>query len=463
MNSIRLGLLPLFLRFYDEVLPQLASNLEPFVDEVSQGLARHGVSVERTPVLRTLEQTESAIRDLSASGVEALATLHLAYAPSLEAAPALASSSLPLVLLDTTPDRDFGLGTDPARLLQNHGIHGVQDLASVLRRLGKPFRVVAGHLQDPEFLRRCRLALQAAKAAHRLRTMRVLRIGRAFPGMGDFSVADEDLQAGLGPTVDCHPVSALNEVVRSIGDSDLEAEAEADGRRFNLQCPRSVLDRSNRVGLGLRRHLEAGRYGAFSLNFLCFDSERGPVDTVPFLECCKAMARGTGYAGEGDVLTAALTGAMLQGFARATFTEMFCPDWEGSTVFLSHMGEFNPAVASSTPVLYEKEFPFTPARNPATLAAAPESGPAVLVNLAPGPNRSFGLIAAPVEVLGDGTHPDLQRWVRGWVRPSVPLPDFLESFSHHGGTHHSVLLLGVPCSAVVDFGHHLGLRTTIIR
>ncbi|MEI6073485.1 MAG: hypothetical protein WCS31_16995, partial [Verrucomicrobiae bacterium] len=177
-----------------------------------------------------------------------------------------------------------------------------------------------------------------------------------------------------------------------------------------------------------------------------------------FLECCKAMARGVGYAGEGDVLTASLVGALLQGFGSTTFTEIFCADWAGQSLFLSHMGEINCAETSAQPILFEKEFPFTPALNPATLACAPRPGRATFVNLSPGPDDSFRLITAPVEVLADGTHPDLNRWVRGWIRPAIPLPRFLEEFSHLGGTHHSALMSGDHCSAMAAFTSFLKIE-----
>jgi len=48
-------------------------------------------------------------------------------------------------MLNTTPDRDFGRDVDPIRLLYNHGVHGLQDLALVLRRFDKPYQVIAGH------------------------------------------------------------------------------------------------------------------------------------------------------------------------------------------------------------------------------------------------------------------------------------------------------------------------------
>ena len=458
MNKPKVGLLPLYLKFYDDVLPDLAARVALFVQRVQAHINRAGLDVAVAPIGRTRPDFASAVKRFESEGVDAIITLHLAYSPSLESAGVLAQSRLPVIMLDTTPDRDFGGHVDPMRLLDNHGIHGVQDLASVLRRLGKPYRVVAGHLDDPSVIERCAAAVRAARAAQCLRSMRVLRIGGMFPGMGDFAVSDDVLQRVLGIAVENMEPAGLADAVNAVSEDAVAAEIAADRKQFRVECDEAVHARSVRIGLGLRRFLDRGGFGAFSLNFLAFKESTGPVNSVPFLECCKAMARGTGYAGEGDALTAALTGALLQGFGAATFTEMFCPDWAGQSLFLSHMGEINPAVAAAQPLLYEKEYPFTPALNPATLACTPRPGHATLVNLAPGPNDSFRLITAPVEVLADGTHPDLNRWVRGWIRPALPLARFLEEFSHLGGTHHSALMFGDHVPALAAFAAFLKIE-----
>lgn len=481
MKKPKIGLLPLYLKFYDDVLPSLAAQVAPFVQRVQTHLERKGLDVTVAPIGRTQPEFANAVKRFESEGVDAIVTLHLAYSPSLESAEVLAQSRLPIVMLDTTPDRDFGGHVDPMRLLDNHGIHGMQDLACMLRRLGKPYRVVAGHLDDPGVIERCVEAVRsgwcpafrrpaienrpkvghqqaATQAAQRLHSMRVLRIGGMFPGMGDFAVPDDVLQKVLGITVENIEPGALAESVNAVSDDAVVAEIAADRKQFLVECDEAVHARSVRIGLGLRRFLDRGGFGAFSLNFLAFKESTGPVNSVPFLECCKAMARGTGYAGEGDALTAALVGALSQGFGATTFTEMFCADWAGQSLFLSHMGEINPAIAAAQPLLYEKEYPFTPALNPATLACAPRSGRATLVNLAPGPNNTFRLITAPVEVLADGTHPGLKQWVRGWIRPALPLARFLEDFSHLGGTHHSALVFGDQVKALAAFATFLKIE-----
>jgi L-arabinose isomerase len=468
----RAGLLPLFLELYDRVNPGAREFLQKFLREVADGLGARGLEIRTAPVCRLEPEFAAAVGDFERSGVDALVTLHLAYSPSEESIGPLSQSRLPIVVLDTTPDPEFGPDVDPSRIMYNHGIHGVQDMANMLRRRGKRFEIVAGHWRESGVLDRCADLVRAARAAARFGSTRALRIGDSFRGMGDFAVPEEVMRRALGISVQEIPAADLAPCAAGVSAEALEEEMARDAREFAIDCPAEVHRRSVLVGLALRALLEEGAFGAFSMNFLAFDSAEGPVSSVPFLEAGKAMGRGIGYAGEGDVLTAALVGALLSAWPRTTFTEIFCPDWKGDSLFLSHMGEINPRVSAEPARLCERPFPYTPARNPAVLACAPAPGEAALVNLAPGPcpaktdsagqgaaesADTFTLIAAPVEVLGDATNPAMKSNVRGWVRPRLPVAKFLEAYSRAGGTHHSALLPGDHLAALRAFARGAGL------
>ena len=107
--------------------------------------------------------------------------------------------------------------------------------------------------------------------------------------------------------------------------------------------------------------IEKEGLSAFTVNFREIRPENGLV-VMPFVEASKAMARGVGYAGEGDVLTASITGALMRGFPETAFVEIFCPDWKQDKLLISHMGEYNLALVKW--VLYSLDFfvhfvPFT--------------------------------------------------------------------------------------------------------
>lgn len=461
-NAPKIGLLPLYLQLYDDCMPERRPMFDGFMQEVVEAFVARNVAVCSASVCRKATEVAEALARFDQNGVDVIVTLHLAYSPSLESAPLLAACSLPVVLLDTTMDVAFGQDTDPDRIMYNHGIHGVMDLASVLRRRGKRFSVVAGHPECSAVMDRAVDAVRAAWAARLLNATKALRVGPSFAGMGDFSVDEDVLSRVLGITVTEVTPADLEEAVASVSAEAIVDEMALDRQRFACTVDEDVHSRSVKVGLGLRSMLEEGSFNAVSANFLAFDSPDPPVNTVPFLELSKAMSRGIGYGGEGDVLTAALVGALARAFTEVTFTEIFCPDWRGGSLFLSHMGEINPAVAAETPELIEKPFPFTNALNPAVITCAPRPGPAVFVNLVPGPKDTFSLVVAPVEVLGDTTNEEMRGAVRGWIRPSCPMEAFLERYSQAGGTHHSALVLGERLKALTEFARHAELPVVVI-
>jgi len=107
------------------------------------------------------------------------------------------------------------------------------------------------------------------------------------------------------------------------------------------------------------------------------------------------------------------------------------------------MGECNVALAEGEVRLVEKDYAFGDVSNPAVPVFAVRRGPATLVNLAPGPDDSFDIIAAPVEVIDRGPTEGFPSVPHYWVRPiNGDLRGLLRRYSEAGGTHHSALVMG---------------------
>ena len=456
----KVGLLPFYLDLYDEVRPGLRSGFDGFIHDVTAAFEARGIAVETTPVCRIADEFKAAIRQVEAADADCIVTLHLAYSPSLESIDAFCRTRLPIIILDTSMDAEFGLNVSPERIMYNHGVHGVMDFASMLRRRRRGFEIVAGHGTDSRTLDRAAEMVRAAVAARSFRGSRILRVGQAFVGMGDFAVEESVLADRLGIEVRQVGLDALDEAIRTVSDAAVAAEAAIDREQFICDLSDETHSRSVRVGLGLRHLLDDGGFQGMSVNFQAFDRADRPASTMPFLEISKAMARGVGYAGEGDVLTAVLVGALTRGFEAVTFTEIFCADWDGDLLFLSHMGEISPAVAGDVPQIIAKPFLVGGALDPAVLTCAVKVGPAVFVNLVPGPDDTFSLIVAPVDVVAedDSLDPAMRKVVRAWVRPRCSVTEFLETYSRAGGTHHSALVLGERAAAIAAFGRMIGLQ-----
>jgi len=452
MTQPSIGLLPLYLELYDRGIPEVRPRMEAFYAAVAQAFTERGIRVETTPLCRLKPEFMQAVSAFEGANVDCIVTLHLAYSPSLESAEVLTGTTLPVVVLDTTPTYDYSPQQDPAELMYNHGIHGVQDLCNLLLRLGKAFHIEAGHWEHSDVLDRVAAWARAAQMATAMRTARVGRIGDSFHGMGDFAIPPEILRTTIGmETVPADP-AVIRALLPADEDPEVAAEMNADLDRFEAAEIDIVAHRrSVRAGLAVRRWLEQERLNAFSFNFLAVDQSSG-IPTVPFLEASKAMARGIGYAGEGDVLTAALVGALASVYPDTSFIEMFCPDWAGERIFLNHMGEMNIALAAEKPRLLEMTYPWSDAENPAFAVGRFRCGEAVLVNLAPGPQQTYTLIIAPVSMVHVEGENRMAGMVNGWFKPPMPIADFLTAYSNAGGTHHSALVYGNVADEMVRFG-----------
>ncbi len=453
---MKIGLLPFYLELYDRAAPALRPALEQYYHNVAEALRHKGLDVVTAPVCRLAPEFRRAVKAFEAAGADALVTLHLAYSPSLESAATLAATSLPIIVLDTTPDWDFGPLQKPAAIMRNHGIHGVQDMCNLLLRRGKRFAIEAGHWRKSDVLDRVAARLRAAAIAGSLRRARVGRIGTPFRGMGDFCVPEKELRRQPGITVVNARPGVLQRLARGVSAAAVNREIAAHGKLFQIEPAAAAAHRrSVHAGLAVRRWLEQENLSAFSVNFLAVGPGRS-LAVMPFLEAGLAMGRGTGYAGEGDVLTAALVGALLRVYPDTTFTEMFCPDWKGNRVFLSHMGEWNIRLAARRPRLEEYDFTFGRAANPVRPVGCFRSGSAVFVNLAPLGSGRFRLILAPGRMMAPRGRDALAGTVHGWYHPQPPLPEFLAAYSRAGGTHHAALVYGAQVDVLNGFGAEMG-------
>jgi L-arabinose isomerase len=465
MQTASVGLLPLYLKLYDDAMPQHRVGVERFLSTIADELRQRGLQVVTAPVCRVREEVEGAVKAFEQAPVDAIVTLHLAYSPSEESAPVLAQTTLPLIVLDTTPDYEFGPQQSPDRIMYNHGIHGVQDLCNLLIRYGKPFQIEVGHWAKSDVLERVAEWVRAARLALTMRRMRVGRIGSPFKGMGDFAVPEVVLRDTLGVTVVPIEPVALSARLGSVSDKDVDAELEADKAAFHFdQVDEDVYRRTARVGLAVRRWIEEERLNAFTVNFMEANRAAG-LPTMPFLEASKGMARGIGYAGEGDALTAALIGALASLFPIVSFTEMFCPDWAHNSIFLSHMGEMNVAAMAGRPRLVQQPFDFIDTADPVLAMGRFKAGKAVFANLAPGPQNRFTFILAPVQVLDAPNNDKMAASIHGWMQPGQPIANFLAAYSRLGGTHHAALVYGDAdvTNILAGFGQLMGWQVAILR
>ena len=462
MKPVKVGLLPLYVKLYDDALGWMRPRIDKFHETMVKKLEDEGLEVLDHPLCRLESEFEDAIKEYESKGAEAIITLHLAYSPSLESEKPLKNCKLPIIILDTTPDFEFRPDGSPVGLDFDHGIHGVQDMCNLLTRNGVHYDICAGHWEYSDVCRRVADLARAYASANALSKMRVGIIGEPFNGMGDFRVPYGDLKKDIGiEVIDCPP-SVIAGYREKVTDKRVDDQKKLDDHRFtNIDVPDELYREVTKTSLAVRDWYEAEKLGAFTLNFLAAGKTTG-LRHMTFDRACRAMEDGVGYAGEGDVLTAALVGALLNSWQNTTFVEMFCPNWNGGYLFLGHMGEYNIRIAARRPQMRKRPFPFGDSGDPYALMAPMMPGRAAIVNLAPAGDGKFRLTAINGEMLTVPDNTQFEGLVNGWFKPDAPLDKMLEQYSLNGGTHHSAMIYGVRAESLRPIAYKFGWTFTVI-
>lgn len=462
MDKLKIGLLPMYIEMYDRYVPHIRPRIDEFRAIIIKKLEDMGFIVAAAPICRVEKEFSQAIASFEKEEVDAVVTLHMAYSPSLESSAVLADTRLPLIILDTTPAYGFGPSQEVCEIDFNHGIHGVQDMCNLLKRNKKDFFLEAGHWEKSDVLERIAGWVKAARLAKEIRKARIGRIGEPFKGMGDFLVPAGLLRSSIGIETIPFDKDKSSVFLEAAGEEEIEEEMRKDLEAYDTTgLEPSVHRGATRVNLAVRRWIKEENLTGFTVNFLAVGKNSG-IPGMPFLEAGKAMARGIGYAGEGDVLTAALVGALASVYRETSFTEMFCPDWENDAILLSHMGEMNLSLCAEKPRLAEEDFPYTDAENPVLPYGRFKQGEGVIVNLAPGADNTYSLIVSPVRILGVEQEDRLKNCVHGWIKPEVPVSKFLQAYSEAGGTHHIALVYAPAAGDILKFGRIMGWNTVKI-
>lgn len=441
----RIGLLALTLEFYETLAPDLRRNREEWVRRQLLPKLEGAVEVLFDRAVFRQEDVESAVRGFEAAGADAILILLLTYSPSLIALPSLQSTRLPIILWNTQELWAVGQGYSTDDLLANHGVHGTQDLASVLVRSGVRFQYVTSHVNDADGLRELQDFFAAAATVARLRRGRLGLVGYPFPGMGDITVDTKHLTATLGCMSESLSVAEYNRRVADAAPQDVELLAEEYRQSYLVadDLTEADLSATARAELSLRSLVADRRLDAMSFQFLALGEDE-QTETLPFVAVSRMMADGIGFAGEGDLVGAAGTWLLDRLCGPASFSEIFTIDFAGNSVLLSHMGEANVALARR-----DRKIPLVARTTPITrsrgrqlaLVVNFEPGPATLFALAIGPGDRWRLIASRVTIENSQPITGLQS-PHSKISSRQNIRDWLTAYARAGGPHHHAICFG---------------------
>jgi L-arabinose isomerase len=376
--------------------------------------------------------------------VDGIVIVMLTYGPAMRTIRALLEVPVPLLLANIQPERSVTAEWDMADLTYNQGIHGAQDQANALVRIGAAFSVITGDWRSEEFAQAFEDWARAAQAITALKRTRIALLGYPMNGMGDILYDPPALLRRLGATIVTEDLGLLVARIDAIDSGAVEALVAEHQKRFEVaeDLPRERHEYAARIELAIRAMIEEHDYAGFSFHFDSLGND-GRFKQLPLLAASDLMADGYAFAAEGDTNTATLMCAAQTMIGDAHFSEMYAMDWELDSVLISHMGEGNWKIArTDRPVrLIDRELGIGRLDNPPTPVFSARPGVATTAALVPLEGEIYRLVAGRGEVLDTPELPKVEMHYFHF-RPEQGMEKFMNDWLSLGAPHHFVTNLG---------------------
>ena len=439
----RIGILGIMQDLYDEMIPGIARRQEGYAAEIAAQLSGAAEFIPGKAV-KYREDAERAMREFENADVDGLLVVMLTYGPAMRVARLLSETRLPVCLANIQPEPAVTPAWDMADMTYNQGVHGAQDTANAMVRAGKRFSVLTGDWRSEDFRVSVGRWARAAAAATAWRCLKTGIFGYAMNDMGDIRVDENALIRSLGPEIIAVAPGDLYRGMQAASAADIAEVISFEDSRFEIDPRLSREEREDhaRMQVATERILADRGLHGYTAHFDAI-GEDGRFARLPLAAASSLMAKGYGYAAEGDVLTACLVYAGHALIGDAHFTEMYAMDFPSDSVLMSHMGEGNWKIArSDRPVrLIKRPLGIGRLGDPPTFLFRYQPGPATLAALVSLEGEAFRLVVAEGENL-DGQELPALEMPYGQFRPASGLRACLDGWLRHGGPHHEVMNLG---------------------
>lgn len=439
----RLGLLGLMTDGYEPNFPGITARQEAYAREIVAEMS-DVVEIYFPGAAMNRADIEAKVKKMNEMELDGMLIILLTYSQGSWAVRALQNNRLPLGFAVVQPDSEVGDDWDELRLTVNQGVHGAQDNACAITRMGLKCQFFAGDRRDPEFKNWLRDFAKAAQTYTFLRGMKVGVIGK-MTGMNDILADDMAILNKIGPEYRYDNIGAVVQFMETTTKEEIDAVIRRDREIFDID-PKLTYEshyEAIKMYLGFKKYLEDRGMDAFTAQFDIF-KEDGRFKQLPLLAASHLMADGYGYAAEGDSLCASMVAtAHCIGNDDANFTEMYAMDFKRNAIIFCHAGEGNWATHRKDvkPQIIDRVFLEGGLENPPTPRFTPEVGRATLTSLAPVSGDKFRLIIAKGDMLPDNNMFNNEMPYFFW-RPDCGPAQCVEKWLRYGGTHHEVINLG---------------------
>ncbi|MFP7208702.1 L-arabinose isomerase [Bacillus safensis] len=335
--------------------------------------------------------------------------------------------------------------------------HGDREYGYINARLNKQNQIVTGHWSKPEVQQQIADWMDVAAAYHESFHIKVARFG---DNMRHVAVTEGDkieAQIQLGWTVDYFGIGDLVEYVNAVEEEEVDAlfaeyltQYDVNYGTYSVEEWEKSVKVQARYEIAIKRFLDEGGYHAFTTNF----EDLHGMKQLPGLAVQRLMAKGYGFAGEGDWKTAALDRLLkvMSHHQSTGFMEDYTYEMTSGqeAVLQSHMLEVDPALSHTKPVIVVSPLGIGNREDPARLVFDGKAGEGVVVSIADFGTHFKWLIQEVEAFEPEEAAPHLPVARVLWkIKPNFQ--DGVKAWIKQGGGHHTVVSLNLTVDQIVQF------------
>ena len=377
----------------------------------------------------------------------------------------------PLLHFHTQFNRDIPWATmDMDFMNLNQSAHGDREFGFIMSRMRINRKVVVGHWQDHESLNKINGWIRAAAGWNDWQGAKFARFG---DNMRNVAVTEGDkveAEIKFGYSVNTYGVGDLAAVIDAVSESAIDQVIAEYEDSYTLVpalqksgAQHSSLRDAAKIEIGIQTFLENGNFKGFTTTF---EDLHGIVQ-LPGIAAQRLMAKGYGFAGEGDWKTAALVRAMkvmgsgLKGgnSFMEDYTYHFHPD--NRMVLGAHMLEICASIADAKPSCEIHPLGIGGKADPVRLVFNSGPGPALNASIVDMGNRFRLLVNEVLAVKPFDQLPNLPVARVLW-KPYPNMHTGCAAWILAGGAHHTCYSQNLSSEHLEDFAEMAGIEYLLI-
>ncbi|NCI46796.1 L-arabinose isomerase [Sediminibacterium soli] len=378
----------------------------------------------------------------------------------------------PVLHFHTQFNRDIPWNTiDMDFMNLNQSAHGDREFGFIMTRMRLNRKVVVGHWSDGESVDKIVGWMRAAAGWHDWQGAKFARFGDNMRYVAVTEGDKVEAEIRFGYSVNTYGIGDLVEVIRSVSEADLKQLVEEYAASYQLSesllpggSQHHSLREAARIELGLETFLRSGGFKGFTTTF----EDLHGMEQLPGIAAQRLMAKGYGFAGEGDWKTAALVRAMkvmatgLEGgnSFMEDYTYHFDPN--NKLVLGSHMLEICPSIADAKPGCEVHPLGIGGKADPVRLVFNSGSGPAINASIVDMGNRFRLLVNDVMAVAPINSVPKLPVARVLW-KPYPDMQTGCAAWILAGGAHHTCYSQNIGAAQMEDFAEIAGIEYVLIN